>query len=164
MDVRDELLEGRRAIPRLGRVGEVNRAHPPYAMLDAAGAEVEPVTAYLRDLALGDSSPLTCRSYGYGILRWFRLLWLLGTDWERATTTSKPTSSPAKPAPKPKAGPVRSKDSTSRFSFCVPSATTPTTGPDAPPSTSVSPLHEPLMSLLECGYGRNPVTVRIDRQ
>lgn len=85
MDVRDELMEGRRAIPRLGRVVEVNRTHPPYAMLDAAGAEVEPVTAYLRDLALGDSSPLTCRSYGYGMLRWFRLLWLLGTGWERAT-------------------------------------------------------------------------------
>lgn len=74
MDVRDELMGGRRAIPRLGRVVEVNRAHPPCAMLDAAGAEVEPVTAFLRALALGDSSPLTRRSYGYGMLRWFRLL------------------------------------------------------------------------------------------
>ncbi|WP_329612494.1 hypothetical protein OG244_03595 [Streptomyces brevispora] len=70
MDVRAELVEGRRAIPRLGRLVEVNRAHPPYA----TGAEVKPVTAFLRDLALGDSSPLTCRSYGYGMLRWFRLL------------------------------------------------------------------------------------------
>lgn len=75
MDVRDELMEGRQAIPRLGRVVQVNRAHPPYAMLDETGTEVEPVTAFLRDLALGDSSPLTCRSYGYGMLRWFRLLW-----------------------------------------------------------------------------------------
>ncbi|MCZ4102594.1 MULTISPECIES: hypothetical protein [unclassified Streptomyces] len=85
MHVRTELLECRRTIPRLGQVVEVNRAHPPCVMLDAAGAEVEPVTAFLRDLALGDSSPLTCRSYGYGMLRWFRLLWLLGTGWERAT-------------------------------------------------------------------------------
>ncbi|MGW7296681.1 tyrosine-type recombinase/integrase [Streptomyces sp. NPDC054829] len=85
MDVRDELMEGRRAIPRLGRVVEMNRAHPPYAVLDPSGAEVEPVTTYLRDLALGDSSPLTCRSYGYGMLRWFRLLWLLGIGWEQAT-------------------------------------------------------------------------------
>ncbi|MFD6658548.1 hypothetical protein ACFWEB_25795 [Streptomyces parvus] len=85
MDVRDELVEGRRAIPHLGRVVEMNRAHPPYAVLDPSGAEVEPVTMYLRDLALGDSSPLTCRSYGYGMLRWFRLLWLLGIGWERAT-------------------------------------------------------------------------------
>lgn len=74
MDVRAELMEGQRVIPRLGRVVEVSRAHPPYAVLDPMGAEVEPVTAFLRDLALGDSSPLTCRSYGYGILRWFRLL------------------------------------------------------------------------------------------
>ncbi len=28
---------------------------------------------------------MTCRSYGYGMLRWFRLLWLLDTEWERAT-------------------------------------------------------------------------------
>ncbi|MCT2588747.1 cytochrome P450 [Streptomyces sp. N2-109] len=72
MDVRDELMEGRRAIRRLGRVVEVNRAPPPYAVFDAAGVEIEPVTAFLRDLALGHSSPLTCRSYGYGMLRWFR--------------------------------------------------------------------------------------------
>ncbi|WP_348772202.1 site-specific integrase [Streptomyces sp. RPA4-5] len=85
MDVRNELMEGQRVIPRLGRVVEVSRAHPPYAVLDPVGAEVEPVRAFLRDLALGDSSPLTCRSYGYGMLRWFRLLWLLGTGWDRAT-------------------------------------------------------------------------------
>jgi hypothetical protein len=55
MDVRDELMEGRRAIPRLGRIVEVNRAHiRPYAVLDPAGAEVEPVTSFLQDLALGD--------------------------------------------------------------------------------------------------------------
>ncbi|MFD9497952.1 hypothetical protein [Streptomyces sp. NPDC060035] len=84
MDVRDELMEGRRAIPRLGPVVEVNRAHPAYAMLDPAGAEVEPVTAFLRDPALGDSGRLTCRSHGYGLLRWFRLLWLLGAGWEQA--------------------------------------------------------------------------------
>ncbi|MGS2807786.1 tyrosine-type recombinase/integrase [Nocardia sp. MW-W600-9] len=40
---------------------------------------------YLRDLAVGDGSPLTIRSYAYGLLRWFRLLWLLGVVWEKAT-------------------------------------------------------------------------------
>ncbi|MFD5242881.1 tyrosine-type recombinase/integrase [Streptomyces tendae] len=85
MNVRAELTEGRWAVPRLGRVVEVDQAHPPYAVLDAAGDEVEPVLAFLRDLALGDCSPLTCRSYGYGMLRWFRLLWLLGIGWEQAT-------------------------------------------------------------------------------
>lgn len=56
-------------VPRLGRVVKVDRAHPPYAVLDAAGDEVESVTAFLRGLAPGDCSPLTCRSYGYGMLR-----------------------------------------------------------------------------------------------
>jgi hypothetical protein len=42
---------------------------------DAAGREIQPVSGYLRDLQLSDSSPLTCRSYGYDLLRWFRLLW-----------------------------------------------------------------------------------------
>ncbi|MFB6557564.1 hypothetical protein ACFCYH_01400 [Streptomyces sp. NPDC056400] len=54
-------------------------------VVNGLGREVEPVTAYLRDLALSDRSPLTARSYGFGMLRWFRLLWLLDVAWERAT-------------------------------------------------------------------------------
>lgn len=54
-------------------------------VVDGSGAELEPVTRYLRDLALGDASPLTSRSYGYDLLRWFRLLWLLEVAWEQAT-------------------------------------------------------------------------------
>ncbi|MFF0530738.1 tyrosine-type recombinase/integrase [Nocardia amikacinitolerans] len=53
--------------------------------MDRDGVEVEPVTQYLRDLALGDSRPLTSRSYGYDLLRWFRLLWMVEVDWNRAT-------------------------------------------------------------------------------
>jgi hypothetical protein len=34
---------------------------------------------------LGDVSPLTCRSYAYDLLRWFRLLWLLEAAWDGAT-------------------------------------------------------------------------------
>ncbi|WP_037919710.1 hypothetical protein [Streptomyces sp. PCS3-D2] len=49
------------------------------------GDEVGRITMFLRHLASGDSSPLTCRSYGYGMLRWFRLLWLWGIGWARAT-------------------------------------------------------------------------------
>lgn len=37
------------------------------------------------DLALSDMSPLTGRSYGYDLLRWFRILWTLEVDWEHAT-------------------------------------------------------------------------------
>jgi len=44
----------------------------PYAVVDGAGAGVDGVNRYLRDRMLGDISPLTCRSYGYDLLRWFR--------------------------------------------------------------------------------------------
>lgn len=52
----------------------------PYAVVEQVGSEVEPVCRYLRDRMLGDVSPLTCRSYGHDLLRWFRLLWLMGVD------------------------------------------------------------------------------------
>ena len=41
--------------------------------------------SYLRDRLLGDVSPLTCRSYAYYLLRWFRVLWTLDVSWEQAT-------------------------------------------------------------------------------
>lgn len=58
---------------------------PPFVVVDGAGVELEPVTRYLRDLALSDMSPLTSRSYGYDLLRWFRVLWALDVPWEKAT-------------------------------------------------------------------------------
>jgi integrase len=85
VDLRHELMEGRAQLPRAGVVVETGEAHPPFMVVNGLGREVEPVTAYLRDLALSDSSPLTSRSYGFGMLRWFRLLWLLDVAWERAT-------------------------------------------------------------------------------
>lgn len=57
----------------------------PWLVVDAAGREIEPVSNYLRDLLLGDVSPLTCRSYGFDLLRWHRVLWALDVDWEQAT-------------------------------------------------------------------------------
>jgi len=56
-------------------------------VLDPVGGEVEPVTAFLQDKVLSDVSPLTCRSYGHDLLRWFRLLWHLDVAWDRATET-----------------------------------------------------------------------------
>ncbi|MBT2586450.1 tyrosine-type recombinase/integrase [Arthrobacter sp. ISL-95] len=72
---------------RVGKVVVSGRQVPPYVLLDAADAEVAPVTEYLTDLALSDMSALTCRSYAFDLLRWFRLLWAEGTDWERVTGT-----------------------------------------------------------------------------
>ncbi|WP_380792581.1 tyrosine-type recombinase/integrase [Streptomyces albidoflavus] len=85
MDLRSELMEGRAELPRVGAVVPARGVHPPYVVVNGYDDEIEPATAYLRDLALNDSSPLTIRSYGYGLLRWFRLLWLLDVTWEKAT-------------------------------------------------------------------------------
>lgn len=84
-ELRRALVNGRCEIPQLGAV--VAGAEPalPYVVVDEAGCEVEPVSRYLRDRALGDVSPLTCRSYAHDLLRWFRLLWLLVVAWENAT-------------------------------------------------------------------------------
>uniref|UniRef100_UPI003F49643B tyrosine-type recombinase/integrase n=1 Tax=Amycolatopsis sp. CA-096443 TaxID=3239919 RepID=UPI003F49643B len=85
VDLRRQLMEGRASVPRVGSVIKVERIHPPFVVLDPAGVEIVDVTEYLRDLALGDGSPLTGRSYAFGLLRWFRLLWLLGVAWQKAT-------------------------------------------------------------------------------
>src|SRR6266498_2842986 len=78
-------MEGQRSVPAVGSVIAGVARHLPYVVVDVDGREVEPVSAYLRDLMLGDVSPLTCRSYGFGLLRWHRLLWFLRTSWATAT-------------------------------------------------------------------------------
>jgi hypothetical protein len=69
----------------VGSVVKVARSHPPFVVLDRDDVEVEPATEFLRDLVLGDASPLTCRSYAYDPLRWLCLLWTLEVAWDRAT-------------------------------------------------------------------------------
>jgi hypothetical protein len=80
-----ELMEGRVALPRVGAISAGGLESLPWLVVDAAGREVEPVSRYLRDLALGDASPATGRSYAHDLLRWFRLLWLVDVGWEQAT-------------------------------------------------------------------------------
>jgi integrase len=84
-DVRRALAEGRCPVPAVGAVVAGESVQLPFAVVDGGGAEIGPVSAYLRDVMLGDASPLTCRSYAFDLLRWHRLLWLLGVGWERAT-------------------------------------------------------------------------------
>ena len=84
---RSAIREGRVALPQLGAVLPSGRSFPPWVVTDAAGVEVAVVSGYLQDLALSDVSPLTGRSYAFDLLRWFRLLWLLEVQWERATTS-----------------------------------------------------------------------------
>ncbi|MEG8184205.1 site-specific integrase [Nocardia terpenica] len=85
LDLRRELMEGRAALIRSGTVVLSDREFPPYVVVDDDGTEVEAVTGYLRDMALSDMRPLSCRSYAHDLLRWLRILWMLKVDWERAT-------------------------------------------------------------------------------
>jgi integrase len=84
-DVRRALLEGHCSISAVGSVVTGRGGDLPFVVVDGDGQVVEPVSAYLRDLMLGDASPLTCRSYAFDLLRWYRLLWMLETPWEKAT-------------------------------------------------------------------------------
>src|SRR5271156_605704 len=84
-DVRRALMEGLGSVPAVGAVVRGQGARLPFFAVDSDGGELEAVSAYLRDLMLGDASPLTCRSYGFDLLRWHRLLWFLGIAWDRAT-------------------------------------------------------------------------------
>ncbi|CAM5607134.1 hypothetical protein SDIAM103S_05887 [Streptomyces diastaticus subsp. diastaticus] len=82
--VRNQLMEGRAVLPRVGSVVQLETQHPAYAVLDPDEKPVESVTPYLRDLALNDNSPATSRSYADDLLRWFRFLWLLNVTWDKA--------------------------------------------------------------------------------
>ena len=84
-DVRRALMEGQCSVPAVGSVDAGVAPYLPYVVVDAGGREVEPVSVYLRDLMLGDVSPLTCRSYGFRLLRWHRLIWFLQIAWEKVT-------------------------------------------------------------------------------
>jgi hypothetical protein len=87
-DMRRELADGRRSVTAVGAVVKGETPDLPFVVVDGDGERLEPVVAYLRDLMLGDASPLTCRSYGFDLLRWHRLLWFLGIAWDRATDLS----------------------------------------------------------------------------
>ncbi len=68
-DLRRRVMEGQVKLGRAGAVTAATGKLPPFVVIDSSGAEIEPVTQYLRDLALSDMSPLTSRSYGYDLLR-----------------------------------------------------------------------------------------------
>ena len=84
-NMRRSLMEGLRSVPAVGAVAAGQGPNLPFFVVNSDGEELCPVTAYLRDLTLGDASPLTCRSYAFDLLRWHRLLWCLEVSWEKAT-------------------------------------------------------------------------------
>ncbi len=82
-DLHRALLEGRLDLPSVGRV-RAGDGTLPYLVVDGNGEAVEPVSAFLLDMLLTDASPLTLRSYGHDLLRWWRLLGLVEVAWDRA--------------------------------------------------------------------------------
>ena len=71
-------------VARVGRVVFTGDPLLPWAVLDGAGAPVEPVAEFMRDLLACGSSPASCRSYGFDLLRWFRFLAVVDVEWQRA--------------------------------------------------------------------------------
>lgn len=83
--VRHELRSGQLQLARTGRVAAGPGPEEPHTVLDAHGRPVEPVSAWVRYLVVGDHSPCTIRAYCYSALLWFRLLWQLDVRWDEAT-------------------------------------------------------------------------------
>lgn len=83
-EVRRRLLEGQIDLLAVGSVQRTTTGLLPFVVVDEEGAEIESFSVFLRDLVLTDMSPLTVRSYGNDLLRWWRVLQLLGVTWDRA--------------------------------------------------------------------------------
>ncbi|MYT68355.1 MULTISPECIES: hypothetical protein [unclassified Streptomyces] len=79
--VHRDLMDGCDRLPSVGEVVKGSRLSLPWFVVDAAGREIEPVSRYLRDLALGDTSALTGRCYEDDLLRWFPVLWAVDVGW-----------------------------------------------------------------------------------
>ena len=83
-EMRLKLLEGQIGLPGIGAVRQNAAGLLPYAVVDEAGREIEVFSVFLRDLVLTDMSPFTVRSYGNDLLRWWRVLELIGLPWDQA--------------------------------------------------------------------------------
>jgi site-specific recombinase XerC len=72
-------------VPTVGSVNETGDRWDPYRLIDATGATVGAVSAFLRDLQAAGRSVVTQRSYAMDLLRWFRFLWAVEVSWRQAT-------------------------------------------------------------------------------
>lgn len=83
--MREFIAAGRVDLPAFGEVRKHSAGGLLWAVVDHEGAEIEPIGGFLRDLSLSDMSSLTTRSYGFDLLRWWRLLALVEVDWDHAS-------------------------------------------------------------------------------
>lgn len=72
---------------RLSRWGRVVAADGvvPWFVVDPAGQPVLPIQAFLRDFAARGNRSWRVRSYAFDLLRWWRWLQVVETDWDKAT-------------------------------------------------------------------------------
>jgi len=71
-------------VAQVGRLVDTGDPWQPYRLLGPDGDAVEAVSAWFADLQAGGRSTATVRSYGTDLLRWFRFLWTVGVEWDRA--------------------------------------------------------------------------------
>ncbi|MFJ7911393.1 tyrosine-type recombinase/integrase [Kitasatospora sp. NPDC096204] len=72
-------------LPEIGRLVETGEPQEPYSLLDPSGLPVAPVASFFAELQAATRPATTIRSYGMDLLRWFRFLWAVDVDWDRAT-------------------------------------------------------------------------------
>ena len=72
-------------VPLAGALQETGDPWEPYRIVDAGGEPVAAVAEFFRDLQAAGRSEATLRSYGHDLLRWFRFLWAVEVQWNRAT-------------------------------------------------------------------------------
>ncbi len=71
-------------VARVGRVRGAGGGSVPWRVDDVDGVAVAAVTEFLTDMAAGDASSATLRSYAFELLGWLRFLWTVGVAWDRA--------------------------------------------------------------------------------
>ncbi|MGH3226954.1 MAG: site-specific integrase, partial [Streptosporangiaceae bacterium] len=74
-------------VPQVGRLVATGNRYEPYQVVNPDGAVVDGAAQFFRDLLAAGKSESTVRSYGTGLLRWFRFCWAIRVDWDRATRT-----------------------------------------------------------------------------
>jgi integrase/recombinase XerD len=73
-------------VPRVGRVVQRPGEVPGWELQNAVEEPVVAVQQYLTEFAARDMSPASVHSYALALQRWYRVLWALDVDWDKATT------------------------------------------------------------------------------
>ncbi|MFD3596767.1 tyrosine-type recombinase/integrase [Nocardia sp. NPDC058640] len=73
------------SVARMGRLAATGDPWEPHQLLTASGEVVVSVAAFFGELQAAGRSAATQRSYGMDLLRWFRFLWSVEVEWQRAS-------------------------------------------------------------------------------